>query len=94
MDLRRADPGERRGPSAGLACQLCSGVAAAETLKVLLGRGPLRPAPCYAQFDAYRCLLRRGRLLGGNRNPLQRLKRWLVRRHLVRIGWDAQLKSS
>jgi molybdopterin/thiamine biosynthesis adenylyltransferase len=93
MDLRQADPAARRGPSAGLACQLCSGVAAVETLKIVLGRGPLRPAPCYAQFDAYRCLLRCGKLRRGNRNPLQRLKRWLVRRFLVRMGWEAVLQT-
>jgi molybdopterin/thiamine biosynthesis adenylyltransferase len=94
MDLRYADLGAQRGPSAGLACQLCSGVATAEALKVLLGRSPVFPAPHYFQFDAYRCLLRRGKLLGGNRNPVQRLKRWLVRRHFVRMGWDALLESS
>jgi molybdopterin/thiamine biosynthesis adenylyltransferase len=91
MDLSQADPKTHRGPSAGLACQLCSAVTAAETLKILLNRSPLRPAPCYFQFDAYRQLLRRGRLLGANRNPLQRLKRWYLRRRLLRMGWDASV---
>ncbi len=76
-----------RAPSVGLACQLCSGVAAVETAKVILGRKPLRPAPCYAQFDAYRCLLRRGRLLWGNRGPLQRLKRAILRRRMLQLGY-------
>jgi hypothetical protein len=65
-----------------LACHLCSGVAAAEVLKILLGRGPILAAPHYAQFDAYRRLLRTGRLRGGNRHPWQRLKRWWLRRKL------------
>jgi molybdopterin/thiamine biosynthesis adenylyltransferase len=88
MDLSRADPKTHRGPSSGLACQLCSGVAAAETLKILLNRSPPRPAPYYSQFDAYRHLLRRGKLRGANRNPLQRLKRWYLRRRLLQMGWQ------
>ena len=64
-----------RAPSLGLACQLASGVAAAEIAKILTGKTDLvRSAPCFQQFDAYRCLLRKGRLWGGNRHPLQRVK--------------------
>jgi molybdopterin/thiamine biosynthesis adenylyltransferase len=88
MDLSAADPARRRGPSAGLACQLCSGVTAAEVLKILLKRTPLRPAPAYSQFDAYRQIFRKGYLPWGNRNPVQRLKRWLVKKHFAQMGWD------
>ena len=83
LDLASLDAAKRQAPSAGLACQLASGVAAAEALKILLGRGPLRPAPCYFQFDAYRQTLRKGRLWRGNRHPLQRLKRYVLRRRLA-----------
>lgn len=72
--------GERRSASAGLACQLASGMVAAEAVKILLGRGRVRPAPCYLQFDAYRQKLVKGRLLWANRGPAQRLKRWWLRR--------------
>ncbi len=61
-----------RGPSVAAACQLASGVVGAEAIKILLGRGGLRPAPAYSQFDAYRCLLRTGKLRFGNRGPIQR----------------------
>ena len=64
------DPRAGRGPSAGLACHLCSGVVAAEILKILLGRSPIRPAPWYFQFDAYRQRLRKGRLLRRESSPL------------------------
>jgi hypothetical protein len=79
------DPSTGRGPSAALACQLCSGVAAAEVVKILLRRSPVSPAPCYCQFDAYRQVFRKGRLRWGNRHPLQRLKRWWLRRRLQRL---------
>ena len=82
MDLSKIDVASQRGPSAGLACQLCAGVAAAESLKVLLSRGGVRCAPAYSQFDAYRGLLRRGRLWRGNRHPMQKLKRWALARRL------------
>lgn len=83
MDLSRVSVSEKRGPSAGLACELCAGVAAAESVKILLGRGRIRCAPAYSQFDAYRGILRQGRLHGGNRHPLQRLKRWWAWKRLL-----------
>lgn len=83
LDLGQVDPAAGKAPSASLACHLAAGVAAAEALKILLGRGPLRPAPCYAQFDPYRGILRRGRLLLGNRHPWQRLKRYILRRRFA-----------
>lgn len=79
MDLSYLDFQRRTGPSAGLACHLASGVVAAEVMKILLGRGRIHTAPVYQQFDAYVGRLVRRRLIGGNRNPLQIIKRrWLV----------------
>jgi hypothetical protein len=75
FDWRHVNLAEHRGPSSGSACQLCAGVVAAETLKVLLGRGGIRPAPYYAQFDAYYGQLQTGRLSLGNRDPAQLEKR-------------------
>lgn len=94
MDLAKVDTGSGRGPSAALACQLCSGVATAAVAKILLGRGPVRPAPWYHQFDAYQMQLRRGYLWRGNRNPLQRFKRWRARQRLIQLGWLEGLQRS
>jgi molybdopterin/thiamine biosynthesis adenylyltransferase len=87
LDLTQVDPQVGRGPSAGLACHLCSGVVAAEILKILLGRSPIRAAPWYFQFDSYRQRLCKGRLFGGNRHPWQRVKRKILRSRLTRMGW-------
>lgn len=87
MDLSYVDRETGRGPSAGVAATLCAGVAGAEIVKILLGRGPLRPAPYYSQFDAYRGLLRTGKLHWGNRGPLQRLKRRILRKRMVELGY-------
>ena len=76
-----------RGPSVAAACRLAAGVVGAEAVKILLHRGHVRAAPCYAQFDAYRCLLRKGRIPMGNRNPLQRFKRHILRRRMLALGY-------
>jgi molybdopterin/thiamine biosynthesis adenylyltransferase len=87
FDLSHVKGKSARGPASGAACQICSGIAAVEAAKVILGRKLLRAAPCYAQFDAYRGRLSRGRLLWGNRGPLQRLKRAILRRTMIQLGY-------
>lgn len=76
MDMRYASMKEEYGPSLGAACLLCAGVVGVEAMRILLGRPGLRPVPHYYQFDPYRGRLFSGRLIWGNRGPLQRLKRW------------------
>lgn len=73
VDKTRVNLRERQGPSTGLACQLCAGIAAAEAAKILLGRGKVRGAPHAWQFDAYRNRLAHTWRPGGNRHPLNRL---------------------
>lgn len=73
---------EQRGPSTIMAVQLCAGIAAANVLKILLGRGKVLAAPHSLQFDAYRDKLVRTWRPGGNRNPIQRLAIWLGTRFL------------
>jgi len=76
------DFGSRRGPSTVMACDLCAGAAGTAVLKILLGRGPLRPAPWAMQFDAYRQRLAWTWRPWGNANPLQQLLLALIRRKL------------
>lgn len=64
---------EKRGPSTGMACDLCTGVMGASVLKVLLGRGALRAAPWGMHFDAYHQKLKHTWRPFGNSNPLQQL---------------------
>lgn len=71
-----------RGPSTIMGCQLCAGVAGAEALKILLGRGKVWPAPHGIQFDAYRNRLAHTWRPGGNRNPLNRVAIALAKRQL------------
>lgn len=84
IDRKYVDLAAKRGPSLALAIQLCTGIAAAETLKLLLKRGVVRCAPYYQQFDAYKGRYAVGKLRWGNRGPLQRIKFWLTKRQLAK----------
>lgn len=73
---------EHRGPSTMMACDLCAGLMGTAVLKVLLGRGELRPAPWAMQFDAYRQKLIFTWRPWGNANPLQKVLLALIRKKL------------
>jgi molybdopterin/thiamine biosynthesis adenylyltransferase len=81
-DPSRVDLAQRRGPSTIVAVQLCSGIAATQVLKLVLGRGDVVAAPWGLHFDAYRNRLKRTWRPGGHRNPLQRLLLAVAQRRL------------
>ena len=82
-DSAFVDLANQRGPSTAMACQLCSGVAGTEALKMLLGRGKVIAAPRGVHFDAYRNKLVRTFRPGGHRHPLQRAAIALAKRQLL-----------
>lgn len=82
-DPSRVNFGEREGPSTPMACELCAGMAATQSLKLLLGRGEVPLAPRGLHFDAYRNRLAKTWRPGGNRNPLQQLLLAVARRRLA-----------
>lgn len=82
VDPSRVDLAKRRGPSTVIGTQLCSGIAAAQVLKLILGRGEVAAAPSGLHFDAFRNRLKRTWRPGGHRHPLQRLLLAVVKRRL------------
>lgn len=80
MDLTRVDLNSHAGPSLASACDISAGLLTTEVFTHLLKRRPLQAVPAFVQFDPYRGIYRRGRLLLGNKGPMQQLKRWLVAR--------------
>ncbi|MBK6675691.1 MAG: ThiF family adenylyltransferase [Rhodocyclaceae bacterium] len=82
-DPSAVDLDGRRGPSTIMACELCAGLAATESLKILLGRGKLLAAPHGFHFDAYRNKLVRTWRPWGHRNPIQRVMLAIARRQLA-----------
>ncbi|HTD53152.1 MAG TPA: ThiF family adenylyltransferase, partial [Thermoanaerobaculia bacterium] len=93
MDLQSVDPASGRGPSSIVGTQMAACLVGAEAVRILLKRGPSPLAPAYLQFDAYRQCVRRGRLRGGNRHPLQRVKRAVLARRLRSYGWESALET-
>ncbi|MEZ6138614.1 MAG: ThiF family adenylyltransferase [Pirellulaceae bacterium] len=86
MDISKVDLTSGAAPSVGLACQLASGVAATEVVKIITGQGVLKPAPHYQQFDSYRLKLMHGALRQGNRSLIQRVKRRYLKSVCERSG--------
>lgn len=75
---------EKKGPSTVMACELAAGVLGTEALKILLKRGPIYPAPHYHFFDAYLRKYQRGWIPWGNQNPVQLIKRAIVKKLLLK----------
>ncbi|MGB8274979.1 MAG: ThiF family adenylyltransferase, partial [Alphaproteobacteria bacterium] len=97
MDPTRLDLAGRRGPSSVAGCMLCAGVVGAEAVKLLLGRGPVRPAPWYHHFDAYLGKMAVRRLPWGNANPIQRLRLAAAYERLAalsRNSWQAPARET
>lgn len=84
MDRGSVNLFDRKVPSTALGSELAAGVACTNALKLLLQRGKTPVAPHGLHFDAYRnCLIKTWRPFG-NRNPLQLLMFWYIRRLLAK----------
>lgn len=53
VDPTRLDIANKKAPSTMVGVQLCASFTAAQAVKLLLGRGEVRPAPFHYHFDAY-----------------------------------------
>ncbi|MGA7178246.1 MAG: ThiF family adenylyltransferase [Thiobacillaceae bacterium] len=84
VDPSRVDFANHKGPSTIIAGQLCAGIAAAETLKILLERGKVYAAPWGVHFDGYKNAVKRTWRPGGNGNPLQRIAIAIARKQLAK----------
>jgi nitroreductase len=80
VDPTRLDLPARRGPSTTIGCQLASGVAAATSVKLLLGRGDVKAAPYHHHFDPFVCRYAISHLPNGNAGRVQAMRMRLVRR--------------
>jgi molybdopterin/thiamine biosynthesis adenylyltransferase len=76
---------EKKGPSTPMGCELSAGVAGAEVLKILLGRGNVSAAPHSFLFDAYNNKYYHHHLIWGNRGPLQRLKIMIATKMMSKV---------
>lgn len=68
------------GSSIGSACNLGSALVATELVNIVLNKKLAFASPRYLQIDPFLLNMKKGRLLFGNRGPVQLLKRWWVGR--------------
>jgi len=80
MDLSKVSLRQKTGPALSLACTLAASLVATEVVKILTMKGIVKSVPHYLQIDILRGKFKQGYLLMGGRNPLQRLKRWIILR--------------
>ncbi len=79
MDAGYIDIQRKRIPALGITCQIASGMAATETISILLERKKIKSTPHYSNFNAYLTKSQKGYLWLGNRNPMQQLKIWYAK---------------
>jgi sulfur-carrier protein adenylyltransferase/sulfurtransferase len=75
VDLER-----RRAPSLAPGCFLAAGLVATEIVNLVMKLYPPKVVPYFFQFDPLVQTYKTGYLRRGNRNPVQRAKRWWVLR--------------
>ncbi|OGM95877.1 MAG: hypothetical protein A2816_00090 [Candidatus Yanofskybacteria bacterium RIFCSPHIGHO2_01_FULL_39_44] len=76
---------EKKAPSASLSVLLCANMASTQVFKIITGRKYFT-APTSIQFDPFVEKLRRFYLWRGNKNPIQKIKKWFVKRKLSSYG--------
>jgi molybdopterin/thiamine biosynthesis adenylyltransferase len=86
LDTSKVDLAKKRGPALALACTQASTLIATEVIKIVTGKGTVRPVPAYLQIDLLRDKYTRGYLYLGGSNPLQALKRWIIRKKIAAAG--------
>jgi molybdopterin/thiamine biosynthesis adenylyltransferase len=69
---------KKRGPALAVACTQASSLISTEVIKILTGKGTIRPVPAYLQIDLLRNKYTQGYLWLGGRNPIQMFKRWMI----------------
>jgi molybdopterin/thiamine biosynthesis adenylyltransferase/nitroreductase len=86
VDPFRLDFAAKRAPSTGASCQLCSGVAAVNAVKLMLGRSGVAAVPYHHHYDPYVGKLAVTKLRWGNAGPLQSLKIALGKRGIAALA--------
>ncbi|MBU4334371.1 MAG: ThiF family adenylyltransferase [Candidatus Omnitrophica bacterium] len=86
LDLNKVDLSSGKGPALVSACNICSGLAVTEVIKILLGKQNIKCVRNYFQFDPFLQKYKKGYLIGANRNPIQLIKRWYLSKKFKKSG--------
>jgi molybdopterin/thiamine biosynthesis adenylyltransferase len=78
LDLSKVSLARKTGPAVSPACTLAASLIATEVVKILTGKGKVRPVPSYTQIDLLRGKFKQGYVVMGGKNPIQRLMRRII----------------
>jgi molybdopterin/thiamine biosynthesis adenylyltransferase len=78
LDISKVRMAEKKGPAVAPACTLAASLLTTEVVKILTGSQRIYPVPHYIQIDMYLRKLKKGYLWLGGKNPLQKLKTWII----------------
>ena len=90
MDLNFVSLKERTGPSLAIACSLSSALTATEVIKLILRKKTIKSVPHYFQFDPFMQIYKKGYMPMGNKNPIQKFKRWWLMRKIISLDIDLE----
>ncbi len=82
VDPDSVDLSQRKAPSIASGCKLATGMVITQAILAILHPEELKPIPHYTCYDARLNKLKKGTLLMGNRNPVQKLKFGVAKRLL------------
>ncbi|MGB1262286.1 MAG: ThiF family adenylyltransferase [Cognaticolwellia sp.] len=82
VDPSRLDLTNKKGPSTMMGCQLASGVAGAQVVKILLNRGEVLNAPWGLHFDAFTNQFKKTWRPWGNNNLIQKIAFTLAKKKM------------
>ncbi len=77
LDLSKVSLSNRRGPAVAPACTLAASLIATKIARIAAGEH-VKTVPYYTQLDLYRSKFRKGYLMWGGKNPIQKLKRNII----------------
>jgi len=88
LDPNKVDIANQKGPAVAAACTLATSLLSTEVVKIITGSQKVLAVPHYIQIDMYKRKLKKGYLLWGGKNPIQRLKTWLIFRKFCQQNGD------
>lgn len=78
MDFSRVSIERRTGPAVSAACTLAASLIATEVVKIVTGKGEVRPVPCYLQVDLLLNIYDLGCMEEGGKSEKQLAKRKMI----------------
>ncbi len=93
VDSKKIDFKNKKVPSTAMGCQMCSAVAGAEIIKIILKRGHVSQAPVSIQYDGYLNKINKTWIPFGYKNPLQRLRIYIALRNLKKSNGSSSQKE-